>query len=88
MEHLEEFPWCCPFLLLELPFPGGDIPDTFVDVVSEDHSHSGDLQLAFDELCVPCLKLRLVHHNVQGNGTQWKVASADSASTFCFSEIG
>ena len=87
MEYLEEYLWCCPScLLLKLLFPDGDIPDTSVDVVVEDHS--GDLQLAFDELCVPYSKLRLVHHNVQGLGSkwdelsQWMVASADSASIF------
>ena len=45
MKHLEEFPWCCPScLLLELPYPDGEISDTAVDVVGEDPS--GDLQLA------------------------------------------
>ena len=64
---------------------------TAVDVVGEDPR--ADLQLVFDELCVPCSKLRLVHHNVQGlyskwdELSRWTVASPDSASIFCFSEI-
>ena len=70
-------------MLLEILFVDVDIADTSVDAIVEDHSE--DLPVTFDMLCVPCSKLRLVHHNVQGlwdDLSQWMAASADSASEF------
>lgn len=89
-----DFFWCCPpCLLVQLPFSTDDSFNAPLSSIDVSTDYDDSLPIISDVLCVPCSKLRLVHHNVQGlrskwdDLSDWMAKSAVSGAIFCFSEI-
>ena len=88
-----EFPWHCPpCLLSQLPFPDTSVLDSSVSSISSDDNVDHDLLLISDVLSTPPVRLRIVHHNVQGLLSKWTDLqgwlsdAAPSGEIFCFSD--
>ena len=88
-----EFPWHCPpCLLSQLLFPDTSALDSSVSSISSDDNVDRDLLLISDVLSTPPVRLRVVHHNVQGLLSKWTDLqgwlsdAAPSGGIFCFSE--
>ena len=77
----------------QLPFNEDSVLETSNSYDHDVSADSGDdLGIVSDVRCVPCSRLRLIHHNVQGLQSKWDdfrecmAGCAASGNIFCYSE--